>query len=42
MLMYVKEYTEEFYKVNIRARYVEDIAEKVSIYINGWRLDIQD
>lgn len=39
--MSVKEYTEEFYKVNITTSYVEDTIEMVSIYINGLRLDIQ-
>ena len=33
----VKEYTEEFYKVNIRAGYVEDCPERVARYINGLR-----
>lgn len=41
-LMSVKEYTERFYKVNIRAGYVEDTAEKIARYMNGLRLDIQD
>ena len=38
----VKEYIEEFYKVNIRARYVEDILERVDMYINRLRFEIQD
>ena len=37
-----REYTEEFYKVNIRAGYVQDTAEKVAKYMNGFRMDIQD
>jgi hypothetical protein len=41
-LMSVREYTKEFYKVNIRAGYVEDTAEKISRYMNGLRMDIQD
>jgi hypothetical protein len=40
--MSVKEYTEEFYRLNIRAGHVEDDAEKVSRYINGIRYEIQD
>jgi hypothetical protein len=38
----VKEYTEEFYKFNIRVRQRERDEEKVSRYINGLRYDIQD
>ena len=38
----MKEYTEEFYKLNIRAGHVEDDVEKVARYINGLRYDIQD
>jgi hypothetical protein len=38
----VKEYTEEFYKLNIRAGQRERDEEKVSRYINGLRYDIQD
>jgi len=40
--MTVREYTEEFYKVNLRAGYIEDTPEKTARYINGLRLDIQD
>ena len=40
--MSVREYTEYFYKVNIRAGYVQDTVEKVVIYMNGLRMDIQD
>jgi hypothetical protein len=39
-LMTVKEYTEEFYKLNIRAGHRESDDEKVAIYINGPRYDI--
>ena len=39
--MKVKEYTEEFYKLNIRAGHVEDDVEKVVKYINGLTYDIQ-
>jgi hypothetical protein len=41
-LMSVKEYTEEFYKLNIRAGHHESDDEKVSRYMNGLRYDIQD
>jgi hypothetical protein len=41
-LMTVKEYTEEFYKLNIRVGHRESDDEKVSIYMNGLRYDIQD
>lgn len=41
-MLTVREYTEEFYKVNLRAGYVEDTPEKTVRYINGLRLDIQD
>jgi hypothetical protein len=41
-LMTVKEYTEEFYRLNIRAGHWESDDEKVSRYINGLRYDIQD
>lgn len=37
----VKEYTEEFYKLCIRAGHFEGDMEKVSRYINGLRYDIQ-
>ena len=39
--MTVKEYAQEFYKLNIRAGHVEDDVEKVARYINGLRYDIQ-
>jgi hypothetical protein len=41
-LMTVKEYTEEFYKLNIRAGQRESDDEKVARYMNGLRYDIQD
>jgi hypothetical protein len=36
----VKEYTEEFYKLNIRAGHRENDEEKVARYINGLRYEI--
>ena len=39
-MMIVREHTEEFYKINLRARYVEDTTEKVARYLNGLRYDI--
>jgi hypothetical protein len=41
-LMSVKEYTEEFYRINIRVGHRESDDEKVSRYMNGLRYDIQD
>ena len=41
-LLTVKEYTEEFYKVSVRARQIQDTEEKVARYINGLRMEIQD
>ena len=38
--MTVRDYTEEFYKVNIRSRHMEDTPERVDRYINGLRFDI--
>jgi uncharacterized protein YjbK len=40
--MTVKEYTEEFYRMNIRAGHRESDDEKVVRYMNGLRYDIQD
>ena len=37
--MTVREYTEEFYKVNTRSRHMEDTPEKVARYIKGLRFD---
>ena len=41
-LLIVREYTEEFYKVNLREGYVEYSVEKSTRYSNGLRMDIQD
>jgi hypothetical protein len=41
-LMTVKEYMEEFYRLNIRAGHRESDDEKVARYMNGLRYDIQD
>jgi hypothetical protein len=41
-MMIVKEYTEEFYKLNIRVGHQESDDEKVAKYMNGLRYDIQD
>ena len=41
-LMTVKEYTEIFYKVSIRAGQIQDTIEKIERYINGLRMEIQD
>jgi hypothetical protein len=41
-LMSVKEYTEEFYKINTRAGHRENDDEKVARYMNGMQYDIQD
>ena len=40
--MTVKEYTEEFYRLNIRAGHRESDDEKVVRYMNSLRYDIQD
>jgi hypothetical protein len=40
--MTVKEYTEEFYRLNIRVGHHESDDEKVAKYMNGLRYDIQD
>ena len=40
-LMSVKEYTKEFYKLNIRAGHRESDDEKVARYMNGLIYDIQ-
>jgi uncharacterized protein YjbK len=39
--MTVKEYTEEFYRLNIRVGHIEEDVEKVARYINGLRYEIQ-
>ena len=41
-MLIVREYTKEFYKVNLRAGYVEESAEKAARYVNGLRMDIQE
>jgi hypothetical protein len=41
-VMIVKEYTEEFYRLNVRAGHRESDDEKFSSYMNGLRDDIQD
>lgn len=41
-LLTVREYTKEFYRVNLRASYVEYTLEKTKWYINGLNLKIQD
>eukprot|EP00253_Pinus_taeda_P015748 PITA_15748 len=40
--MTVREFTEEFYKLNLRAGYVEDTSEKTARFVNGLRGDILD
>jgi hypothetical protein len=40
--MPVKEYTKEFYKINIKEGHRESDDEKVSRYMNGLQYDIQD
>ena len=41
-LLTVKEYTEEFYRVSIRAGQFQDTPEKTARYVNGLKLEIQD
>ena len=41
-MLTVREYIEEFYKVNLREGYVEESAEKAARYVNGLRMNIQD
>ena len=40
--MIVRDFTEEFYNVNIRSGHIEDIPEKVARYVKILRFDIQD
>eukprot|EP00253_Pinus_taeda_P004479 PITA_04479 len=40
--MTVKEYTEEFYRVNLRAGYTHETPEKTTRYVNGLRMEILD
>lgn len=37
----MKEYTEEFYKLNINVRNIKEDVEKVSMYLNGLISEIQ-
>ena len=41
-LLIVREYTKEFYKVNLRVGYVEDTPKNTVRYINGLRMKILD
>ena len=41
-MMIVKEYTKEFYKVNLRAGYVENTPKKTTRFVNGLRMEILD
>ena len=40
--MIMREYTKEFYKLNLRVGYVEDTIKKVVRYLNSLRYDTQD
>eukprot|EP00253_Pinus_taeda_P029788 PITA_29788 len=40
--MTVKEYTEEFYRVNLHAGYTDETPEKTARYVNGLRMEILD
>eukprot|EP00253_Pinus_taeda_P028052 PITA_28052 len=40
--MTIREFTEEFYKLNLRAGYVEDTPEKTARFVNGLRGEILD
>ena len=40
--MSMKEYTEEFYRINIREVHWESDDEKISRYMNGLRYDVQE
>ena len=40
-MLIVREYTKEFYKVNLRDGYTEELAKKAARYVNGLRMDIQ-
>ena len=40
--MTVKEYTKEFYRLEIISRHVDDEVKKVARYLNGLRSRIQD
>ena len=41
-LLIVREYTEEFYIVNLMERYMKESVEKAPRYVNGLRMDIQE
>ena len=41
-IMKIKEYTGEFYRLNIRVAHIEEDFEKFVGYINGLRYEIQD
>ena len=41
-LLTVREYTKEFYKVNLRDGYVEELAKKAARYVNSLTMDIQE
>lgn len=38
----MKEYTKEFYRVNLQVGYVEDTPEKIVRFVNGLRMEILD
>ena len=38
----MKEYNDEFYRLDIRSRHMDDDVEKIERYINGLRSRIQD
>ena len=38
----MKEYNEDFYRLDIRSGHVDDDVEKIARYINGLRSEIQD
>lgn len=40
--MTVKDYTEEFYRLDIRSGHVDDEFKKIARYLNGLRYGIQD
>ena len=40
--MTVKEYTKEFYRLDIRFRHVDDDVEKITRYINELRFGIKE
>ena len=41
-MLTVREYTEDFYKVNLRVGYGEESIEKAARYVSGLRMDIQE